>query len=99
VLVLIGADQAKLILGYSGSLAGINQETDTIAGSKTLEIPDLSVTGIRGALRGERSHSIAGAHGYAECYPIAADTYLETSGGGAGQLPRVLLFTAARSSL
>ena len=98
VLVLIGAEQNKRVLGGSGSLTWIQEETHTIASPKTLEIPDLGVPGIPGILGCERRNSIAGAHGYAECYAVA-DTYLETSGGVAGQLPRALRLTAVRRSL
>jgi hypothetical protein len=98
VVVLISAEKDKLILGCSGSFPGIHEETHTVAGSKPLEIPDLGVPGIPGTLRCERRNRIAGAHGYAEGYAVA-DTYLEDSGGVAGQLPRVLVLTAARSSL
>jgi hypothetical protein len=98
MLVLIGAERKKLILGGSGSLARVHEEAHTIAGSKTLEIPDLDVLEVPGSLRRERRSSTADGDGYAERYWIE-DTNLETSGGGAGQLSRALLLTAARSSL
>jgi hypothetical protein len=93
--VLIGAEKKKVVLGYFRSLAWIQEEAHTVPGSKTLEIPDLGVFGILGR---EGDYGTATGDGYAERYPVA-DTSLGTSGGGAGQLPRALLFTAARSSL
>lgn len=96
--VLIGAEKKKVVLGYFRSLAWIQEEAHTVPGSKTLEIPDLGVFGILGRLGREGDYGTAAGDGYAERYPVA-DTSLETSGDGAGQLPRALLFTAARSSL
>lgn len=96
--ILIGAEKKKLILRGSGCLAWVQEETHAIAGSKTLEIPGLDLLGVPGTLRRERRDSIAGADGYAQRYRLE-DTYLETSGGVAGQLPRALLLTAVRSSL
>ena len=96
--ILIGAEKKKLILRGSGCLAWLQEETHAIPGSKTLEIPDLGLLGIPGTLRRERGNSIAGADGYAQRYKLE-DTYLETSRGVAGQLPRALLLTAVRSSL
>jgi hypothetical protein len=96
--VLIGAEQKKLVLGYLRSLAWVQEEAHTIPGLQTLEIPDLSVFGIPGRLRRERRYGTAAGGGYAECYRVE-DTNLEASGDGVGQLPRVLLLTAARNSL
>jgi hypothetical protein len=96
--ILVRADQSKLILGKSGSLAGVEEEAHTITDAKPLELPDLGVLGVPVTLGGERRNSIAAAHGYAECYTVP-DTYLEASGVLRVQLRRALLFTAARSSL
>jgi hypothetical protein len=54
LLVLIGAEKEKLILGYSGSFARVYEEAHTIAGSKALEVPDLDVLEVPCSLRRER---------------------------------------------
>ena len=78
--VLIGAEKEKLFLGYSRSLAWVQEEANTVPGSKALEIPNLGVFGIPGRLRRERRYGTAAGDGYAECYRVE-DTSLETSGG------------------